>query len=327
MRNWRRAVSGSRGNVFARTITFLQPLRAFNRHFFTWQGYTGGWVGFSLSAAMAYFDWRTYRHLAALEKDPTTQVWQEFRELPAATCAVSVVIVSYNVADLLAKAISSVETDIKNAGISGEVIVVDNASLDCSVAMVRARFPKVSLIANSTNKGFGQAANQGMLAAQGESVVVLNPDASVQSGFFGAIQNFLARQPHVGLIGPHIAAPDGSNRANWHTQSTCRRSYTLATALLQSTPLEWWMEKRRTSSDFTAATSTNPKLREWIGWWAHASSCGGRSCRRSVGSIRASSCTSKRLIGVCGSRKLVGKLHISLMLTCGTTAAKAPNKT
>ncbi len=219
----------------------LQPLRAFNRHFFTWRGIAGGWVGFALSAAMAYFDWCTYRHLAALEKDPTTQVWQEFRELPAATCAVSVVIVSYNVADLLAKAISSVETDMINAGISVEVIVVDNASLDCSVAMVRARFPKVSLIANSTNKGFGQAANQGMLAAQGESVVVLNPDASVQSGFFAAIQNFLARQPHVGLIGPHIAAPDGSNRAKWHTQSTCRRSYTLATALLQSTPLEWWL--------------------------------------------------------------------------------------
>ena len=187
-----------------------------------------------LCAAMAYFEWRTYRHLAALENDPTTIVWQQFRAIPAATCAVSVVIVSYNVAGLLAAAIGSVLEDLERAGITGEIIVVDNASADDSVAKVKECSPHVRLIANSTNVGFGRAANQGMHAALGESVVVLNPDASVRPGFFAAIEGYLAQEPHVGLLGPQIVGTDETS------QPSCRRAYTIATAILESTPLQWW---------------------------------------------------------------------------------------
>ena len=212
----------------------LQPLRAFHRRFITWRGYADGWLGLVLCAAMAYFEWRTYRHLAALENDPTTPVWQEFRQLPAATCDVSVVIVSYNVADLLVSAIGSVLADIAHAGQSGEVIVVDNASQDGSAETVCANFKNVRLITNTTNEGFGRAANRGMLAATGEVVVVLNPDASVRTGFFAAARDYLAREPRVGLLGPHVVLPDGA------TQSSCRRTYSLATAFVESTPLQWW---------------------------------------------------------------------------------------
>ena len=212
----------------------LQPLRAFHRRYFTWRGYAEGWLGLALSAAMAYYEWRAYRHLAALERDPTTRVWQEFREIPVAARAVSVVIVSYNVADLLAAAIESVLADMERAGITGEAIVVDNASADGSAAAVRERFPKVRLITNATNVGFGRAANQGMLAAKGEIVVVLNPDASVHPGFFAAIKDYLAQEPRIGLLGPHLVHADGA------TQPSCRRSYTLATVFLESTPLQWW---------------------------------------------------------------------------------------
>ena len=212
----------------------LQPLRAFHRRYFTWRGYADGWLGMVLCAAMAYFEWRTYRYLAALEKDPTTPVWQEFRRMPAATCDVSVVIVSYNVADLLATAIDSVLADMEHAGVSGEVVVVDNASQDHSVATVRERFPYARLITNAKNVGFGRAANQGMLSAQGESVVVLNPDASVQPGFFAATEGYLDREPHVGLLGPRLVDRDKT------AQPSCRRAYTLATAFLESTPLQWW---------------------------------------------------------------------------------------
>ena len=212
----------------------LQPLRAFHRRFFTWRGYAEGWLGLALSAAMAYFEWRAYRHLAALERDPTTHVWRQFRELPAATCDVSVVIVSYNVAGLLAGAIESVLVDMKNAGITGEIIVVDNASADGSAEAVRARFPDARLLRNAANEGFGRAANRGMMAAAGETVVVLNPDASVEPGFFKAVRDYLDRQPRVGLLGPHVVQADGT------TQPSCRRSYTLAAALLESTPLQWW---------------------------------------------------------------------------------------
>ena len=238
----------------------LQPLRAFNRHFFTWRGYTGGWVGFALSAAMAYFDWRTHRHLAALEKDPTTQVWQEFRDLPAATCGVSVVIVSYNVLELLTTTINSVVTAMEQAEIAGEVIVVDNASQDAGAARVRDRFPKVRLIANEANMGFGKAANQGMLAARGELVVVLKPSVEVQSGFFGAILEYLAAQPHVGVVGPHVRQPDGV------PQSTCRRSHTWATTFLESTPLQWWLGETSALQRFYCSDldETQPARVDWV---------------------------------------------------------------
>lgn len=153
----------------------------------------------------------------------------------------SVVIVSYNVAELLISAVASVCADVKNAGIIGEVIVVDNASHDGSAAQLRLQFPDVNLIANSTNKGFGNAANQGMAAARGEVIVILNPDAGVRPGFFTAVQDFLDREPRVGLLGPHVAAPGAPGSETWHTQSTCRRAYTLATAFCESTPLQWWL--------------------------------------------------------------------------------------
>ncbi len=239
---------------------FLQPLRAFNRHFFTWQGYTGGWVGFALSAAMAYFDWRMHRHLAALERDPTTQVWQEFRDLPAATCEVSVVVVSYNDLELLTATINSVATAMEQAGISGEVIVVDNASQDASAATVRDRFPEVRLIANDMNMGFGNAANQGMLAAHGAYVVVLKPSVEVQPGFFGATLAFLAEQPHVGVVGPHVQQPDGVS------QSTCRRSHTWATTLLERTPLQWWLGETSALQRFYCRDldETQPAMVDWV---------------------------------------------------------------
>ncbi len=243
----------------------LQPLRAFNRHFFTWQGYAGGGAGLAISAAMAYFDWRMHRHLAALTKDPTTRVWREFRQLPPAACAVSVVIVAYNVAGLLADAIASVLADLEDAGIDGEVIVVDNASADDSAALVRARFPRVRLIANAANAGFGNAANQGMAAARGETVVVLNPDATVEAGFFAAVRDCLDQEPHVGLLGPHVAAPDGPD-GGWGTQSTCRRAYTFATTLLESTPLQWWLGETADLRRFYCRDldETQPARVDWV---------------------------------------------------------------
>jgi hypothetical protein len=212
----------------------FQPLRAFNRRFITWKGYADGWLGFVLSVTMAYFEWRTYRNLAALQRDPTTPIWQEFLALPPPTRTFSVVIVSYNVAGLLATAIESVLADFADADINGEIIVVDNNSRDDSVAVVRERYPNVRLLTNTANVGFGRAANQGMVEAQGEFAVVLNPDASVQPGFFSAVLDFLGEHPHVGMLGPHVMQPDGT------TQSTCRRAYTWATAMLESTPLQWW---------------------------------------------------------------------------------------
>jgi len=72
----------------------------------------------------------------------------------------SVIIVNYNVSQFLQLCLDSVFDTIKN--IEAEIIVVDNASVDDSCAMVKERYPNVRLIANTENVGFSKANNQGM---------------------------------------------------------------------------------------------------------------------------------------------------------------------
>ena len=87
---------------------------------------------------------------------------------------VSVILVSYNTRELLRRALVELS--------SYEVIVVDNASADGSAQMVRDAFPAITLIANSDNRGFGAANNQGIDAATGSLVLLLNSDAVPQAG-------------------------------------------------------------------------------------------------------------------------------------------------
>ncbi len=90
---------------------------------------------------------------------------------------VSVIIVSYNTAYLIADCLASVEA---SRGIEKEIFVVDNASSDKSVELIATRFPAVKIIANKENRGFGPANNQALKDCRGRYVVFLNPDATVE---------------------------------------------------------------------------------------------------------------------------------------------------
>jgi GT2 family glycosyltransferase len=93
---------------------------------------------------------------------------------------VSVTIVNWNRAALLEQCLRSVFATSRT--IDYEVIVVDNASEDDSVRMVRTSFPEVRLIVNATNVGFGSAQNRAMATARGRYVLMLNNDATVEPG-------------------------------------------------------------------------------------------------------------------------------------------------
>jgi len=90
----------------------------------------------------------------------------------------SVVIVNYNVKYFLEQALRSVEKAI--VGLDTEVWVVDNNSVDGSVAMVRDKFPWVKVIANEENVGFSRANNQAMRESNSEYLLLLNPDTVLQ---------------------------------------------------------------------------------------------------------------------------------------------------
>lgn len=120
---------------------------------------------------------------------------------------VSVVIVSYNTAEVLHDCLASLLD--AHCGEVSEVIVVDNASADRSVKMVRRQFPDVRLIVNEQNRGFGIANNQGVAAASGKYVLLLNSDTIVRPGAIERLVEVLECEPRVGLVGPRLVDGEG----------------------------------------------------------------------------------------------------------------------
>ncbi|TGE29605.1 glycosyltransferase [Hymenobacter metallicola] len=113
----------------------------------------------------------------------------------------SVVIVNYNVCYFLEQALLSVRRAVDKLGAPAEVFVVDNNSVDGSVAMVRARFPEVILIENKDNPGFSKANNQALRVATGQYVLLLNPDTVVEEDTFRACCDFMDQHPDAGGLG------------------------------------------------------------------------------------------------------------------------------
>ena len=132
----------------------------------------------------------------------------------------AIVIVSWNVRDLLADCLRSVEADLARSQLDGEIWVVDNASHDGSAAMVRQSFPTVQLIASEQNLGFA-GGNNAALRAMGfdrsgdsptkpEIVLLLNPDTLIHPGALAALVEFLRQTPRAGIAGAKLVYGDGS---------------------------------------------------------------------------------------------------------------------
>jgi GT2 family glycosyltransferase/lipopolysaccharide/colanic/teichoic acid biosynthesis glycosyltransferase len=120
----------------------------------------------------------------------------------------SIVIVNYNVQDFLMQTLESIQRAVIN--ISHEIFVVDNASVDGSVEMVKNRFPGVNLIENRINKGFASANNQAMKNSSGEFIILINPDTVVQEDTFTRLIEFMNDHPDAGVATCKILNPDGS---------------------------------------------------------------------------------------------------------------------
>ena len=120
----------------------------------------------------------------------------------------SIIIVNYNVKDLLKACLTSVYHQAK--GFSFEVFVVDNASSDGSADMVAEEFPNVKLIRNEDNLGFSKANNVGIKQSKGNNVLLLNPDTIVLNNALQKMIYFLENHPEVGIVGPELLNPDGS---------------------------------------------------------------------------------------------------------------------
>ncbi len=113
-----------------------------------------------------------------------------------------------------------------------EIIVVDNASHDGSVEMMRQLYPQIKLIASEVNTGHAKGNNLGIAAASGEYLLIMNCDIIFfKAADIANICAYLDSQPAVAVLGPKLANGNGS------VQKSCFRPYSLMTPLYRRTPL------------------------------------------------------------------------------------------
>jgi len=154
----------------------------------------------------------------------------------AAPVEISVVVPSWNTRGHLEACLTALRRARKP---STEVIVVDNASTDGSAELVAEEFPEHTLIRNERNEGFARGSNQGIRAARGRYVLLLNSDAEVHEDALPALHGFLEAHPDYAAAAPRLVHPDG------RVQRAVQAFPNLWTPLFFSTPFERWFPDSR----------------------------------------------------------------------------------
>ncbi|MBT5028911.1 MAG: oligosaccharide flippase family protein [Nitrospina sp.] len=127
-------------------------------------------------------------------------------DLPEASLQLSIIIVSFKSIDYLARCLQSIQSNLKN--FEHEVIVIDNASEDESVAVLKRDFPEIILIENEKNLGFSTANNQGIAISKGRYILLLNNDTEVLPDSLETMVNTMKQSPGTGMLGCLLLNPD-----------------------------------------------------------------------------------------------------------------------
>ena len=165
----------------------------------------------------------------------------------------TIVIVAWNTRELLHRCLQSLEN--VSPELRTQVVVVDNASSDGTVDMVRDRFPWVELIASDRNLGFGAANNLAFSRASGEHVLLLNPDTQVKAGALETMLGYLRSHPDVGVVGTTLFNPDGT------LQPSCHSFYSFVDSLKHNRLVDRMTERWKVSD---AQRSGRPSDVDWM---------------------------------------------------------------
>lgn len=130
----------------------------------------------------------------------------------SAAPTVSAIVVSWNTRRMTLDCLRSIEADC--AGLAHEIIVVDNASTDGSPEAIAAALPGATVIRNGRNAGFARANNQGIAAARGAYLALINSDVIVRPGCIGALVRYLEEHSDAGLAAPRIVDAAGRLQPN-----------------------------------------------------------------------------------------------------------------
>jgi GT2 family glycosyltransferase len=142
----------------------------------------------------------------------------------------SILVVSWNTRDMLARCLASVDADLPASAKAGaalevETVVVDNGSSDGSLEMVAHRFPHVRVLANGQNLGFARANNQAIEMSRGRYLLLLNSDTVVHPGALHTLVQYMEDRPAAGGCGARLLNADGSLQVSCHPLLTPGREF------------------------------------------------------------------------------------------------------
>lgn len=170
--------------------------------------------------------------------------------------AVTVIVVSWNTRDLLARCLESLASTA--ADLDVEVAVVDNGSTDGSLDMLRSRFPRARVLANSENVGFGRAVNQAARASNAPYLLLLNSDAALSPGALASLLAVAESHPRAGLVGACIRNPDGTFQGSYAPFPNLGREFLILSGLGRLLFGSWypsrgpWMSRQLQAVDWVS---------------------------------------------------------------------------
>jgi len=169
---------------------------------------------------------------------------------------ISIIIVNYNVKDLLDNCIASIyKANTKNNYI--EIFVVDNNSIDGSANFIRNKYPEVKLFVNRSNIGFSKANNIALKQAKGNYVLILNPDTVLEEGSFEKLISFCESQDRIGAVTSKLIL------ANGKLDFACKRSFpTLSVALPRMLGLSKFFPKSKMFGKYNLTYLDENKIHE-----------------------------------------------------------------
>lgn len=136
---------------------------------------------------------------------------------------VSIVIVNWNARENLRNCLATIFNE--NSLDEYEVLLVDNASTDDSLEVLKWDYPLVEVIANKENNGFSRANNQGIRRCHGENILLLNPDTEIRPLAIRKLLDFINTDSDNGIVGPRLLNGDGSLQVSCYPFPTLAREF------------------------------------------------------------------------------------------------------
>ena len=149
----------------------------------------------------------------------------------------SIIIINYNTFQLTCNCIQSIFE--KLTGLEYEVVLVDNASVECDADLFKEKFPWIKLIKSTVNTGFAGGNNLGIDNATGEYILLLNSDTELINNAPKICYDYISSNPAVGIVTCQLIYPDGKIQYN------CRKFRTIGWELAEVFPLFKFLPKQK----------------------------------------------------------------------------------